>query len=86
MPDGDPANSGDLANSGDPANSGDRHSGQRLLRRDKTAPDAEILELPSLPRGFAYTDLFVVSEALVLPWEELDFVHVGRAGLLLISK
>ena len=42
----------------------------------------EILDLPSLPAGFRYTDLVGSGDHLVVPWEEVRFPDVGAAGVL----
>ena len=47
--------------------------------------DSELIELPQLEESFMYTDLFVNNDTLILPWEEVDFTHVGQAGLLLLK-
>jgi hypothetical protein len=39
--------------------------------------------LPSLPKGFRYTDLLKAGGALVLPWEQVLFTDVRAAGFLL---
>ncbi len=38
--------------------------------------------LPRLPEGFRYTDVVKWGPSLVLPWEEVAFTDVGRAGIL----
>jgi hypothetical protein len=45
--------------------------------------EARQLFLPSLPKGFRYTDLVLDDDWLVVPWEETSFTDVGRAGILL---
>ncbi|MBN2534437.1 MAG: hypothetical protein JXB88_16245 [Spirochaetales bacterium] len=47
--------------------------------------DTEIrrISLPALPEGFHYTGFFIHDNILVLTWEELEFMNVGAAGLLL---
>ncbi len=38
--------------------------------------------LAELPKGFVYSDLFVIGSTLVASWEQVDFFRVGRAGIL----
>ncbi len=38
--------------------------------------------LPRLPEGFGYTDVVKWGSSLVVPWEEVAFTDVGRAGIL----
>jgi hypothetical protein len=38
--------------------------------------------LPRLPQEFRYTDIVKWGSSLVLPWEEVSFTDVGRAGIL----
>jgi len=39
-------------------------------------------DLPRLPEGFRYTDVVKWGSSLVVPWEEVAFTDVGRAGIL----
>jgi hypothetical protein len=41
-----------------------------------------LIPLPVLPQGFRYTDLVKWGTSFVVPWEEVSFTDVGRAGLL----
>ncbi len=41
------------------------------------------IDLPGLPRAFRYTDFVKEGDLLIVPWEEVSFTNVGRAGLLL---
>lgn len=43
---------------------------------------ARAAALPRLPPGFRYTDLVKWGTSLVIPWEEVSFTDVGRAGIL----
>ena len=43
-----------------------------------------LIGLPLLPQGFRYTDLVKWGSSLVVPWEEVSFTDVGRAGLLVV--
>jgi hypothetical protein len=54
----------------------------RVLLGSPGAPPRQI-SLPSLPKGFRYTDLVQDGGWLVVPWEETSFTDVGRAGILL---
>lgn len=56
-------------------------------------PDGRLLEggpdgttrarsLPRLPQEFQYTDIVKWGSSVVLPWEEVSFTDVGRAGIL----
>ncbi|MGO9310126.1 MAG: hypothetical protein ACLQDL_14030 [Spirochaetia bacterium] len=38
--------------------------------------------LPRLPQDFRYTDFVKWGNSLVIPWEEVSFTDVGRAGIL----
>jgi hypothetical protein len=40
------------------------------------------ISLPQLPPAFRYTDLIKWGSSLVIPWEEVSFTDVGRAGIL----
>ena len=42
--------------------------------------------LPSLPAGFQYTDLFVLEGLLFAPWEQVDFVTTGAAGIFISAR
>lgn len=42
-------------------------------------------DLPKLPPGFRYTDVVRWGSSLVLPWEEVQFTDVARAGLLVYA-
>ena len=48
----------------------------------ETGSAPRTLALPRLPRGFYYTDLVKWGSSLVIPWEEISFTDVGRAGIL----
>jgi hypothetical protein len=56
----------------------------RVLRSAPNTPD-RAFSLPSLPKGFRYTDLVEAGSWLVVPWEETSFTDVGRAGILLFQ-
>jgi hypothetical protein len=43
------------------------------------------VRLPRLPQGFQYTDLVKWGGSLVIPWEEVSFTDVARAGILVYS-
>jgi hypothetical protein len=54
--------------------------GRILSAESGSAPRG--IALPRLPQGFHYTDLVKWGRSLVIPWEEIDFTDVGRAGIL----
>ena len=54
----------------------------RVLLGSPKGPGRQI-SLPAMPGGFRYTDLVVDGNWLVVPWEEVSFTDVGRAGILL---
>jgi hypothetical protein len=54
----------------------------RVLSSEKGAPPKSAA-LPRLPGGFRYTDLIKWGSSLVIPWEEVSFTDVGRAGMLI---
>jgi hypothetical protein len=56
--------------------------GGRVLLGSPNVPARQI-SLPALPKGFRYTDLVMERGWLVVPWEEVSFTDVGRAGILL---
>lgn len=43
------------------------------------------MALPRLPEGFRYTDVVKIGSIFVVPWEEISFTDVGRAGVLLLK-
>ena len=58
--------------------------GGRLVSsvRGGTATAPAEAGLPRLPEGFRYTDVVKWGSFLVVPWEEVAFTDVGRAGIL----
>ena len=58
--------------------------GGRLVSAVRGAAGAAPAEagLPRLPEGFRYTDVVKWGSSLVVPWEEVAFTDVGRAGIL----
>lgn len=42
--------------------------------------------LPALPAGFQYTGLFVLAGLLVAPWEQVDFILSGAAGIFISGE
>ncbi|MGA2379597.1 MAG: hypothetical protein ABSG85_09835 [Spirochaetia bacterium] len=54
--------------------------GRVLSAESGSAPRA--MALPRLPQGFRYTDFVKWGTFLVIPWEEISFTDVGRAGML----
>jgi hypothetical protein len=60
--------------------------GGRLLSSVRGEPSAGAAPteagLPRLPAGFRYTDVVKWGSSLVVPWEEVAFTDVGRAGIL----
>ena len=53
----------------------------RLLDAEPGAPP-RARRLPRLPQEFRYTDIVKWGSSLVVPWEEIAFTDVGRAGIL----
>ena len=54
----------------------------RVLRAAIGASTSNTIALPALPPGFRYTDLARAGTWLIVPWEEVFFTDVGRAGIL----
>jgi hypothetical protein len=54
----------------------------RVLRAPAGGSPARSITLPTLPSGFRYTDLARDGSWLIVPWEEIFFTDVGRAGIL----
>ncbi len=55
----------------------------RVLSSPTGAGAPRVITLPVLPAGFRYTDLAKEGNLLVVPWEEVSFTDIGRAGLLI---
>jgi hypothetical protein len=54
----------------------------RVLRAAIGVSATQTIVLPALPPGFRYTDLAKAGSWLIVPWEEIFFTDVGRAGIL----
>ncbi len=46
---------------------------------------ASVLRLPTLSRGYVYTDFVLAGKKILAAWEEQRFFETGRAGILEIS-
>jgi len=55
----------------------------RVLRSPVGRAAPRIIMLPALPAGFRYTDVTKEGNWLIVPWEEVSFTDVGRAGILI---
>ena len=53
--------------------------GRMIASAGSTRP----IDLPGLPGAFRYTDFVKEGDLLIVTWEEVSFMNVGRAGLLL---
>jgi len=55
-----------------------------LFRMSAPGAGIKTTELPPLPPGFVYTDLWAGEDAAAVSWEEQRFAEVGRAGMLVV--
>ena len=57
----------------------------RVLFHD-TDGSTSRLTLPSLPRGYVYTEVWTDGSSLIAGWEEQDFLYVGAAGFVVAPR
>ena len=43
------------------------------------------LQLPKLPAGFGYRELWVSGDEMIVSWEETRFLYTGRSGMMYIK-
>jgi hypothetical protein len=53
----------------------------KLVEVDEESLESAVYTLPDLPKGFVYQDFQWLGHRVVLSWEEVDFIHVGAAGI-----
>ncbi len=57
-----------------------------ILKSGQESGLIESYELPPLPEGFRYTDLFITGNTMLAAWEQSRFTQVGAAGFYLASN